>query len=98
ELVRSEFEERTWEAFWRVAVAGQAPDVIAAKYTQYGALKTDTGEAVVEMLRPIQARYTELLDDRAQLSSLLHTGAQKARAVAGPTLQRAYDHIGLLPR
>jgi RNA polymerase sigma-70 factor, ECF subfamily len=30
ELVRGEFEARTWEAFWRVAVGGQAPDVIAA--------------------------------------------------------------------
>ncbi len=30
ELVRGEFESRTWEAFWRVAVGGQTPDVIAA--------------------------------------------------------------------
>jgi RNA polymerase sigma-70 factor (ECF subfamily) len=29
-LVRSEFEERTWEAFWRAAVDGQAPGLIAA--------------------------------------------------------------------
>jgi RNA polymerase sigma-70 factor (ECF subfamily) len=30
ELVRSEFEARTWEAFWRSTVDGQAPAVIAA--------------------------------------------------------------------
>jgi RNA polymerase sigma-70 factor (ECF subfamily) len=30
ELVQSEFETRTWEAFWRAAVAGQAPAEIAA--------------------------------------------------------------------
>jgi RNA polymerase sigma-70 factor (ECF subfamily) len=30
ELVRGEFEDRTWEAFWRVAVGGQTPDTIAA--------------------------------------------------------------------
>jgi RNA polymerase sigma-70 factor (ECF subfamily) len=30
ELVRSEFEARTWEAFWRAAVEGQPPAVIAA--------------------------------------------------------------------
>jgi RNA polymerase sigma-70 factor (ECF subfamily) len=29
-LVRSEFEDRTWEAFWRAAVEGQAPALIAA--------------------------------------------------------------------
>jgi RNA polymerase sigma-70 factor (ECF subfamily) len=30
ELVRGEFEERTWEAFWRAAVEGQAPADIGA--------------------------------------------------------------------
>jgi RNA polymerase sigma-70 factor (ECF subfamily) len=30
ELVRGEFEARTWQAFWRVAVEGQAPAEIAA--------------------------------------------------------------------
>jgi RNA polymerase sigma-70 factor (ECF subfamily) len=30
ELVRAEFEARTWEAFWRAAVDGQSPALIAA--------------------------------------------------------------------
>ena len=30
ELVRGEFEARTWEAFWRAAVEGQSPALIAA--------------------------------------------------------------------
>jgi RNA polymerase sigma-70 factor (ECF subfamily) len=30
ELVRGEFEVRTWEAFWRAAVAGHSPALIAA--------------------------------------------------------------------
>ena len=30
ELIRGEFEGRTWEAFWRAAVEGQSPDLIAA--------------------------------------------------------------------
>jgi RNA polymerase sigma-70 factor (ECF subfamily) len=29
ELVRLEFEDRTWKAFWRAAVEGQAPAIIA---------------------------------------------------------------------
>jgi tryptophanyl-tRNA synthetase len=53
---------------------------------------------VVELVRPIQARYHELMDDRAELTRLLRVGADKAGAVARATLQRAYDHIGLLPR
>jgi RNA polymerase sigma-70 factor (ECF subfamily) len=31
ELVRSEFEERTWQAFWRTVVEGRAPADIAAE-------------------------------------------------------------------
>jgi tryptophanyl-tRNA synthetase len=80
------------------ACTGTGPDQLAAGYTQYGPLKTDTGEAVVEMLRPIQVRYHELLADRGELARLLHVGAEKAGAVARATLARAYEHIGLLPR
>jgi RNA polymerase sigma-70 factor (ECF subfamily) len=29
ELIQSEFEERTWQAFWRIAVEGQSPHVVA---------------------------------------------------------------------
>ncbi|HEX3090965.1 MAG TPA: tryptophan--tRNA ligase, partial [Ilumatobacteraceae bacterium] len=47
---------------------GSTPQDLADKYTQYGPLKTDTGDAVVEMLRPIQTRYTELMTDRGELA------------------------------
>jgi tryptophanyl-tRNA synthetase len=80
------------------ACTGETPADLATRYTQYGPLKTDAGDAVVELLRPIQARYRELVDDRAQLSALLRRGADKAGAVAQATLARAYDHVGFLPR
>jgi tryptophanyl-tRNA synthetase len=76
--------------------AQRSPEAVAADYSQYGPLKVDAGAAVIELLRPIKARYRELLDDRAQLEGLLRIGAAKARAVASATLQRAYDAIGLL--
>ncbi|MEY2444624.1 MAG: tryptophanyl-tRNA synthetase [Ilumatobacteraceae bacterium] len=74
------------------------PEELAGKYSQYGALKTDAGDAVVEMLRPIQQRYNELMTDRGELASLLHKGAEKATIVAAATLDRAYSAIGFLPR
>jgi tryptophanyl-tRNA synthetase len=80
------------------AATSSTPQTIAEKYAQYGPLKADAGEAVVELLRPIQVRYEELLADRGQLATLLHQGATKARAVAGATLQRCYDAIGFLPQ
>jgi tryptophanyl-tRNA synthetase len=79
------------------ACTGDSPEVLAGKYTQYGPLKSDTGEAVVEMLRPIQTRYAELMADPAELQSLLRKGAGKARTVAAATLARAQSAIGLTP-
>ena len=58
----------------------------------------DAGDAVIELLAPIQRRYRELLDDPGELAALLRKGADKARAIASATLDRAYRAIGLLPR
>ncbi len=80
------------------ALSGDKPENVAAGYTQYGPLKADAGDAVVEAVRPVQQRATELMSDRAELAALLHKGADKARAVASVTLQRAYDAVGLAPR
>ena len=81
-----------------LAVAtGGDPETLATEFTQYGALKVATGEAIVELLRPIQARYTELTADPGELASLLRKGAERARVVASATLERARHAIGLLP-
>jgi tryptophanyl-tRNA synthetase len=79
------------------ACTGRTPQELASGYSQYGPLKNDAGEAVVELLRPIQLRRNELLGDRAELSRLLRVGADKARQVAARTLKRAYDNVGLFP-
>ena len=47
------------------AATNESPASLAMTYTQYGKLKQDTGEAVAEMLRPIQTRYHELMADPA---------------------------------
>ncbi|MEO6653408.1 MAG: tryptophan--tRNA ligase [Ilumatobacteraceae bacterium] len=79
------------------AATGTTPVAAAEGYNQYGALKVDTGEAVVAMLEPIQVRYRDLIDDRAELTRLLQIGSGRARGIAAVTLQRAYDAIGLVP-
>jgi tryptophanyl-tRNA synthetase len=78
------------------ACTSRSPQQVAGEYTQYGPLKADAGEAVVEILAPIQHRYHELMGDKAELSRLLRTGAEKARAVASVTLERTYSNIGML--
>ena len=80
------------------ACTGGEPAELAKAYTQYGPLKKDTAAAIVETVRPIQARYAQLASDPAEAARLLGKGASKAEAVASTTLARAYDAIGLLPR
>jgi len=78
---------------------GDEPDAIEARFEGegYGAFKAAVGDAVVELLTPIQDRYRELLADPGELAALLRKGATKARAVPSATLSRAYDAIGFLP-
>jgi tryptophanyl-tRNA synthetase len=78
------------------AATDRTPDEVATGYVQYGPLKADTAAAVVELLRPVQARYRELADDPAEAMAVLARGAQKAATVASATLGRAQEAIGLL--
>ena len=79
------------------AATGRTPADAAAGYSQYGPLKADTADAVVELLRPVQERYAELVADPAGTAGILEKGAAKARAVASATLARAKAAVGLLP-
>lgn len=78
------------------ATTGGTPVEAAERYTQYGPLKADTADAVVEYLRPIQARYHDLSADPATTSAILRQGADKARALAAPKLAQAREALGLL--
>jgi tryptophanyl-tRNA synthetase len=62
----------------------------------YGAFKEAVGDALVELLTPIQARYRELRSDPAELGRLLAVGADKAREASAPTLAAMYDGMGFL--
>jgi tryptophanyl-tRNA synthetase len=79
------------------AVTNRTPEDVAADYHQYGALKVDTGEAVLAVLDPIRERYEELIADPGELTRLLRVGAIKAREVASTTLDRAHSNIGMMP-
>lgn len=80
------------------AVTNESPSSLANSYTQYGKLKQDTGEAVAEMIKPIQSRYHELMADKAELGNLLALGRERASTIASATLARAHSAIGLYPR
>ena len=77
------------------AATDSTPEALASQYQQYGPLKADAAAAVVELLRPVQARYRELVADPAGLRTLLAQGADRARQVAAITLSRAQRAVGL---
>jgi tryptophanyl-tRNA synthetase len=64
----------------------------------YGPLKATVAEAVVEFLRPLQERFTELDAEPGRVSSQLALGADKAEALAAKVIDRARRAAGLLPR
>jgi tryptophanyl-tRNA synthetase len=76
---------------------GGNPEALAGVYESYGSLKKDTAEAVVELLRPVQERHSALCADPGYVEGVLRDGADKARAMARPTVDAAYRAIGLLP-
>ncbi len=76
------------------AVTDDAPEGLADRYEQYGPLKSDVADAVVAAVEPIQERYAELDDD--DVRDALRLGADKARAIAAPVMDRARVAAGLL--
>ncbi|MDK2756211.1 MAG: tryptophan--tRNA ligase [Blastomonas fulva] len=76
----------------------QTPDAVCAQFAGqgFGAFKPALAEVLVETLRPIRQRFVALKDDDTALDAILTKGAQKARAVAQPTLDAAYDALGLM--
>lgn len=80
------------------ACTGSDPQILAEQYHQYGPLKSDTSDAVVALLEPIQSRLNEMRADPAETARVLARGADKAREVAGPVLDRVLDNVGLQPR
>ena len=59
ELIRAEFEERTWQAFWRTAVDDVPPKDVAAELSMTpGSVRV----AKCRVLRRLREEFGELLD------------------------------------
>ncbi|KPM14141.1 tryptophan--tRNA ligase [Citromicrobium bathyomarinum] len=72
-------------------------DVLAEHGGQgFGAFKPALGEVLIETLRPISARFNQLLEDREALDAILARGAARARDRAAPTLAATYEALGLV--
>ncbi len=62
----------------------------------YGSFKDAVGDALVELLSPIQGRYGELRSDPGELGRLLARGAEKASEASAPTIGAMYERMGFV--
>ncbi|TJY62196.1 tryptophan--tRNA ligase [Sinimarinibacterium sp. CAU 1509] len=81
------------------ATTGQSFDSIVTQYDGqgYGKFKAACAEAVVECLRPVQARYHEVRDDLDGLRRILRDGAEQASLRADATLKHVHEVLGFIP-
>ena len=82
------------------AVTGKSYDEIEREFDGqgYGKFKPAVGEAVVEMLRPIQEEARRIMADKAYLEGVYRAGAERAEYIANKTLRKVYKKVGFLPR
>jgi tryptophanyl-tRNA synthetase len=64
----------------------------------YGAFKAALGEAVVDHLAPIRKAFEEAMRDPAEIDRVLASGAERAEAIAAPTVADVRERAGLLRR
>jgi tryptophanyl-tRNA synthetase len=81
------------------AVRGGAPEDVEREFDGggYGAFKAAVADAVIEFLAPVRDRYAELRADEAELERILARGADKARAMARPTMADVRRVMGFRP-
>jgi tryptophanyl-tRNA synthetase len=100
EVARGEGKEGISNLIDVLAVArGTTPEEIEKQFegSGYGDFKGAVAEAVVEFLAPVRERYGQLRPDEKALEEILAAGAERARAIAAPTLAEVRSAIGIGP-
>ncbi|WP_322890219.1 MULTISPECIES: tryptophan--tRNA ligase [unclassified Yoonia] len=80
------------------ALDDTTPEAVIAQYpgAGWGTFKPALADLAVAKLAPISQDMARFMDDPAEIDRILAQGADKARAIAEPVLQRTYDIVGLL--
>jgi len=80
------------------ALSDTTPEAVIAEHAGagWGAFKPALADLAVSKLAPISDEMGRLMNDPAEIDRILRSGADKARVIAEPVLQRTYDIVGLL--
>lgn len=66
--------------------------------TGYGDFKLAVGEAVADLLTPLQTRFDELQKDKAYIDGIIKSNAEKANYYATKTLRKVQKKVGFPER
>ena len=82
------------------ACTNKTPDEAVKEFDGcgYGQLKEAVGEAVVEVLIPLQKRVKELEKDKAYIDSIIKNNAERASYTASKTLRKVQKKVGFPER
>ncbi|MCD7921840.1 MAG: tryptophan--tRNA ligase [Clostridiales bacterium] len=78
------------------ACTEKTPEEAVAEFSGkgYGELKMGVGEAVVAVLKPLQAEVERLSKDKAYIDSIIKENAEKANYYASKTLRKVQKKVG----
>jgi tryptophanyl-tRNA synthetase len=79
------------------AVTGESAEQLLSRFAGqgFGQFKPALADALVGLLGPLRSRLENFRSDPAELDRILADGADRARALAAPTLAEAYRAVGL---
>ncbi|HKC04217.1 MAG TPA: tryptophan--tRNA ligase [Sphingomicrobium sp.] len=79
------------------AVTGESVEQVLARFAGqgFGAFKPALADAVIALIAPLRERLDQFRADPAELDRILAAGAERAAALAAPTLAEAYHAVGL---
>jgi tryptophanyl-tRNA synthetase len=80
------------------ALADMTPRAVIAQYAgaQFGTFKPALADLAVARLSPITSEMTRLMQDPAEIDRILGQGADRAEAIARPTVDQVYDIVGMI--
>ncbi|HEY5290500.1 MAG TPA: tryptophan--tRNA ligase, partial [Caulobacteraceae bacterium] len=78
------------------ALSGESKDAVLARFAGrgFGDFKPALAELLVEKMAPVGAAMRRMLADPAEIDRILARGAEKARALAAPTLAETKRIVG----
>ena len=82
------------------ACTGRTPEETVKEFAGrgYGEFKLAVGEAVADVLQPLQTRFEELSKDKAYIDGIIKRNAEKAGYCAAKTLRKVQKKIGFPER